>query len=62
MFGHGTKDGEKDTTSDIKEGGQERYTLSRNPVAKALQQKRNKTHLPKKGKGSYRRIKWRGLD
>ena len=62
MFGRGTKDGTKGTTSDIKEGVQDRYTLSRNPVAKALQVKRNKTHLPKKGKGSYRRIKWRGLD
>ena len=62
MFGRGTKDGAKGTTSDIKEGVQERYTLSRNPVAKVLQQKKNKTHLPKKGKGSYRRIKWRGLD
>jgi len=62
MFGRGTKDGAKDTTSDIKEGVQERYIPLRNPVAKALQVKRNKTHLPKKGKGSYRRIKWRGLD
>jgi hypothetical protein len=62
MFGHGTKDGAKETTSDIKERVQERYTLSRNPVAKALQVKRNKTHLPKKGKGSYRRIKWHGSD
>ena len=62
MFGRGTKDGEKDTTSDIKERVQDRYIPSRNPVAKALQVKRNKTHLPKKGKGSYRRIKWRGLD
>ena len=62
MFGHGTKDGEKDTTFDIKEGVQDRYIPSRNPVAKALQVKRNKTHLPKKGKGSYRRIKWHGSD
>jgi len=62
MFGHGTKDGEKNTTSDIKERGQERYTLSRNPVAKSLQIKKNKTHLPKKGKGNYRRIKWHGSD
>ena len=62
MFGHGINDGAKGITSDIKEGVQDRYIPSRNPVAKALQVKRNKTHLPKKGKGSYRRIKWRGLD
>ena len=62
MFGRGTNDGIKDTTSDFKAEERERYIPSRNPAAKALQQKRNKTHLPKKGKGSYRRIKWRGLD
>ena len=62
MFGHGINDGAKGTTSDIKEGVQDRYIPSRNPVAKALQVKRNKTHLPKKGKGSYRRIKWHGSD
>ena len=57
MFGHGINDGAKGTTSDIKVEEQERYTQSRNPMVQMLQKSKHKIHKPKKGKGSYRRIK-----
>ena len=57
MFGHGIKDGTKGTTSDIKEEVQERFIPSRNPMVQVLQKSKHKIHKPKKGKGSYRRIK-----
>ena len=57
MFGRGIKDGIKGTTSDFKAEEQERYIPSRNPMVQMLQKSKNKIHKPKKGKGSYRRIK-----
>tara|TARA_B100000214_G_scaffold225901_1_gene164473 strand:- start:575 stop:760 length:186 start_codon:yes stop_codon:yes gene_type:complete len=57
MFGRGTNDGIKDTTSDFKAEEQERYIPSRNPMVQVLQKSKHKIHKPKKGKGSYRRIK-----
>ena len=57
MFGRGIKDGIKGITSDFKVEEQERYTPSRNPMVQMLQKSKHKIHKPKKGKGSYRRIK-----
>ena len=57
MFGRGTNDGIKDTTSDFKAEERERYIPSRNPMVQVLQKSKHKIHKPKKGKGSYRRIK-----
>jgi len=57
MFGHGINDGTKDILSDTKEVVRERYIPSRNPMVQQLKNNRHKVHKPKKGKGSYRRIK-----
>ena len=57
MFGLGTKDGAKDTILDTKEVVREKYIPSRNPMVQMLQKSKHKIHKPKKGKGSYRRIK-----
>jgi len=57
MFGLGTKDGAKDTILDTKEVVREKYIPSRNPMVQQLKNNKHKVHKPKKGKGSYRRIK-----
>ena len=62
MFGHGTKDGAKGTTSDIKVEEQGKCIPSRNPMVQQLKNNRHKVHKPKKGKGSYRRKLWHGSD